>query len=415
MKNFTLRILHGAGLLMLLEFGMIQLTSGQNPLNPVTLRIDPTTAQGGTVSQLIDSVVFTPLETNPQSSFGQIDQLEVTDKYFIILDQQTNSILIFTRKGDFHAKIELKKAYHSGEYHIPAFNYNKFTHFIEIPFSRSFSFCYNTDGQFVKKMVVFDFEYGLILGKNTLAYYSYHSDPRFKDSTAYELVVAKDSVPLKKYFPYNMKTATLKDKDMLYSNHINFYRLDDTAAFFLRPYDYTLYTLSPETLYASYQFIFPAMNSLPANFTTDSSLNYKRLSFIEENKDIIYGLSNVYKVGDNLFFKLLDRNTPGANSYLYNLRSNNLLCIDKISPDKKSYYLPITDAQIGVNFKNHGFLTEDKGFLFTSYSSQTLFQQEEISLNKDFKYPPTLFKYLNNKKNARSNPIIIQMRFKTDL
>ena len=72
---------------------------------PTTIRIDPAHARGGTASQIFEKVNFIPLETTKESLFGKIDQLAVTKDYFIILDEQTNSILIFKKNGKFHAKI----------------------------------------------------------------------------------------------------------------------------------------------------------------------------------------------------------------------------------------------------------------------------------------------------------------------
>ncbi|MEO9021742.1 MAG: 6-bladed beta-propeller [Ginsengibacter sp.] len=50
---------------------------------PTTIRIDPANARGGTTSQIFDEVNYIPLETTKESLFGQIDQLAVTEKYFV--------------------------------------------------------------------------------------------------------------------------------------------------------------------------------------------------------------------------------------------------------------------------------------------------------------------------------------------
>jgi 6-bladed beta-propeller len=73
--------------------------------NITTLRIDPDNARGGTASQIFDSLQFIPLETTKESLFGSIDQLEVTDSLFFILDIRSRSVLIFRRDGSLHARI----------------------------------------------------------------------------------------------------------------------------------------------------------------------------------------------------------------------------------------------------------------------------------------------------------------------
>src|SRR5690606_790590 len=74
-----------------------------------TLRIDPTTASGGNMSQVFDEINFIPLETTKESIFGDIGQLEVTENLFIVFDHDTKCILIFDRKGKYKTKIDMGK------------------------------------------------------------------------------------------------------------------------------------------------------------------------------------------------------------------------------------------------------------------------------------------------------------------
>lgn len=70
-----------------------------------TLRIDPENARGGSASQIFESIEFIPLETTSESLFGSIDQMEVTDDYFFILDTRSKSILVFNKDGRLHTRI----------------------------------------------------------------------------------------------------------------------------------------------------------------------------------------------------------------------------------------------------------------------------------------------------------------------
>ena len=75
-------------LLMTIVLNLLLSISGYaQSTNGKTLRVNPDGAIGGRVSQLIDSVLFVPLESSGESVFGLVDQLSVTDKYFIILDR----------------------------------------------------------------------------------------------------------------------------------------------------------------------------------------------------------------------------------------------------------------------------------------------------------------------------------------
>ena len=55
-----------------------------------TIRIDPAHARSGTASQIFEEVNYIPLETTKESLFGKIDQLAVTEDYFIMQSQLTN-------------------------------------------------------------------------------------------------------------------------------------------------------------------------------------------------------------------------------------------------------------------------------------------------------------------------------------
>lgn len=115
----------------------------------ITVRIDPDNARGGTASQIFDAIRFIPLETNQQSLFGTINQLEVTDSFFIILDIQSRSIILFNRDGRFHTRI---KSDGSDKY----FNYFSIDRTAQtIIVTNNYAnglLVYDFDGRFIKKI-----------------------------------------------------------------------------------------------------------------------------------------------------------------------------------------------------------------------------------------------------------------------
>lgn len=62
----------------------------------IEIRIDPFAAPGGVDTVLFDSIIYIPLETNRQSGFSTITQLEVTENYYIILDERLNTFFSLT-------------------------------------------------------------------------------------------------------------------------------------------------------------------------------------------------------------------------------------------------------------------------------------------------------------------------------
>lgn len=55
--------------------------------------------------QLIDSCTYIPLETSEQCLIGNINELQVTEKYIFLSDYNTNNLLMFDRNGKFLNKI----------------------------------------------------------------------------------------------------------------------------------------------------------------------------------------------------------------------------------------------------------------------------------------------------------------------
>lgn len=380
-----------------------------------TLRIDPTTAMGGNASELIENVSFTVLESTPESVFGSIEQLVVTPEYYIILDRSTNAILIFDKTGKYHAKIKARAVSNRNNYYMSSFSYDKFNQLIQVAGDLE-AVGFNTDGKFIKKIKTYSYAYDMLnIAKGKMAGYSYYVDRRNKDSIAYQVAIIDEQGISQKHLPYNFKYALLESRDMLSANHSTFYATDDTAAYFVRPYDFNVYYLSAHNFYPVYRFVFPMANTLPRDFLTDSSLNGKRVAYLENNKAFYHNLDGIFKMGNNLFFRPCSYSSH-HDGYIFNLASKHLIALDKITPDERTHFLFITDSRVGgVDFANHNFLATDSTSFYTSYSSLVLFQQKEATADKKPVYPPALAAYFQDARNRKGNPVIIKVTFKTEM
>lgn len=386
----------------------------------ITLRIDPLNARGATASQIFDEVNYIPLETTKESLFGRIDQLEVTDKYFIILDDDTNSILIFDKKGKFHAKIKGGDINTNYKNRLGSFKIVPSKNLIECHAMLSTQMSsYNFDGEKIsEKKLPFTFVDYHHFQNDSIAYYNYLYPTKYnKDSLSNEVWLVKDTKEYKNFLPYNLKKVNFTMEDIMFSPHINhFYASgNDTSAFFLRPYDYTVYELTAHSLMPKFNFILPLINSLPKGFITDPSYNGKHLRTVMENNNIVYGLGYTYLLNDNLFFKLITLGELQHNySFIYNLKSGDLMGINHILPDSSTYYLPITDDGLGGDFIASNFLACDGKYMYTSYSSLVMFNMKNASADKNITYPPILKNYFDN-ENIKSNPVIVQLKPKEKL
>lgn len=387
--------------LLSLLFGILQIARAQNQATAEKIRIDPAAAMGGTVSQYIDKVKFILLEDTKESVFGTIDQVEVTDSFYIILDNNTQAIILFTKQGRYHSKIKLK-------YYIPDFKIRG--NLIEVPDYPFYSY-YDLDAKLVKQIT--PKKYGndrTYLGDNVEAQYIFNPGEIKSsiDSTAFKVQVLEGDKITHKYFPYNTRLA--KGLRNWVFHFFNNYENNDTAKYVIIRHDYTVYRITPLTCNAVYQFIFPLQYSLPNNFLTDTALLSKN-DDVDLNASLISELYNFYKIKNLISFR-----TSQHKTYLYETATQKLVWFDKIISDSTSYFLPVTDAEArGSDVSIPGLINFDGTNFYTSYSSLQLFNRMEATKIKNPKYPPELVKYFSNPKNRKGNPVLVQIKFKKTL
>jgi hypothetical protein len=389
--------------MLFLLFGRI---SGQTP-SAFTLRIDPDYAHGGTVSQLFDSLEFIPLETTSESLFGAVDQLEIVDSLFIILDIRSASILIFNDKGKLHAKIK-------------AGGTDKFFNFLtidrdhrDIVISNNFAgglLVYDLNGRYVGKEQCPDRVETLYRFDQNHILYNIRrpSGPDPSTPVRYDLWLSKGYSNMTRYLhPYN--TRTEEGGYNIFFSPLNSSGHDRTCMFSL-PFDYTTYELCDTGIVAKYTFIFPLQYSLPKDFETDSSFMGERLKYVylnPENRKKISSIERLYRMGDCLFFTARTGYMKfGVDwNYAYNLKTGGLLSFSRVSGDSASYYIPLLTNML----ENIDAISSD-GRLYTSIPSIRMLAIKK-GIDKNITYPETLARFYSQ-ATRNDNPVIVRARFK---
>ena len=391
----------------------------------MTLRVDPSNAVGGVASDFFSEVNYIPLETTKESVFGSISKLEITDDYYVILDNNTHAILVFTKAGKFHAKI---KSSQNSQNYIYNFSINKWD-----------------------KQIIFTAD-----GYKNLTYCDY--DGKVIKTTKLEGETAQDEISQAEFFflgPDKTVTAGNENKleptDKYYkpfvksliiyaqTNHkvtaqgLPFKPSEgkieytysglgpltsfgvDTAFFYSKPWDYAIYTVTPNTIKFTYKFIFPLLISIPTDFMTNKLYAGKKVEWTEKNGDVLTGLGNFFRTGNNLVFKTFSRNgyNNKEDNLIYNLKSGSLIAYKHIQQDERSYFMPIYD-QVSWTFNNSGILACSGGCLYTSVSGVGMFKAYEDNADKKVKYPPALAEYFT-KGTMKDNPVILQLKLKDEL
>lgn len=386
----------------------------------VNLRVDPSIASGGNTSDIFDDIKYIPLETNNECKFGKISQLEYVDGHYIILDPETNSILIFTENGKFVSKIKRRK-----DVPIIKFSINKWYKniiFVDDNF-RSVSF-YDFKGNFIRKqentdlnvlgIFALNFEY---IGAETVLSYDTYRD--FKVGSKYFQPFSRSLIRFAKGngsvfangFLYNDIDAKI---DVLYgaTNQLTNFGID-TARFFVKPYTFDIYTITPNAIAHNYHITLPVNISLPSDFLTNKVYTNKHAEFIKSHPNLIYRIDNCYKIKDNFLFKASSLSSYKEDNLILNLVSGSLIAYKHITPDWKSFYLPIFDSMTS-GFENYGIGYCDGINIFTWLTSFKML--EAFNGNKELnpKYDSALSKYFS-KATKDSNPVIVRLRLKNEL
>jgi len=387
-----------------------------------TLRVDPSNAVGGNVSDFFTEVNYIPLETTKESLFGSISQLEITEDYYIIYDQNTHSILIFTKAGKFHTKIKSSES-------TPIYNFsvNKWNKQIIYSRDRYKTLTYsdydgkivNTvklGGEFAKDEIG---NYGLNLFSPdkgfTNSWYN-NIDSTSKDYRVYSRSLIVFANANHKIYAYGLPFTKAENELEIISTGgqwpISRFGVD-SAYFYSKAFDSSIYTITPNAITLSYKFIFPAYAGLPTDFLSNTNYNKKRIEWIEKHNQAIYCLTNFFQIGSNLIFKTGNWGSNKEDNLIYNLKSGTTIAYKHIQQDELSYFMPIYD-QTGWTFDNRGILACTGGCLYTSVSAVGMYKAYNDNAEQKVKYPPALAEYFK-KGSIKDNPAILQLKLKDEL
>ena len=376
-----------------------------------TIRMDPNYARGGSASEIFNKIEFIPLQSGGESTFDRIDQIGFSDDNIVILDRTYYNILIFKKNGTFHAKIKGRDSIKL----ITSFTIDDQRK--EIIFrgdNAGTLYFYNFDGKRLRtQKMSSDQVASLYYFGDKLMLANIERPNKFaknKDTTLYDLHYVRDfnfKVPVQKLLPYNPKFAPFE-----FNGGIPIYASDDNTCFFAMPYDYNIYHLGAKGIINQYKFLFPAENSLPVNFATDSAYTKKRVQYAldpKNNKKFIK-IDNIFKVADNLTFITKYEGIFTADRfYSYNLKSGNLLSFGRVNGDKTSYLMELVHPE-----RNSQIIGVHQGDLYASVPAMMLLSYADNKELKKMQISPELEEFFQ-KGSRLDNPVLIRLRLKEGL
>ncbi|MEZ0454390.1 6-bladed beta-propeller [Sphingobacterium thalpophilum] len=296
-------------------------------------------------SDFIASIQFVPLETTSESEFGEISQIEIIDGFYVILDRISNEILFFKKNGDFVRKISPKNQ----DIPIPYHYISKFSidsnrgilYFFDLQSAYIYEF--DLSGRFLnlrnKKPIDYKIRETYHLGKYTINYFSYESIVSdTKRSPA--IIVNEGERKSESYLFFNPSVINYDD---IYDSRKYFFK-SEKSLLFSRPGDYNIYEFNKGRIDKSMSISLPEKFKLPGDFLSNNRYTGKRRKYLDVNSSKIYLITDVYKVGEMLSFKLVGSRYKGT--FLHSQKIGLSIDFRNYLSDSSTYFLPIANNSI---------------------------------------------------------------------
>lgn len=356
--------------------------------------------------EIIDTVIYLQLETNSESEFSQITQLEVIEKYYIILDKEANGIFFFHKDGSYAKRI------------------SPFNRDIPVPFERVLGFTidpyrdilsfndihtdkiyrFDLEGNFVdiRKKTEQDYykdDFSLFQGYElSIDLFNHRTEKKKKAYPA--VVVQKDQTSKIETLPYHPNTISYSE---IIGNEKYFFRKDSLYLLFCRPYDYIIYKFDSNNMLTEYaQVVFPPEKRLPEDFLTNDRYKGKREQYIQNNTSIRYSISDVYESGNWITFRTFSKTI--MQFFLFDKSTRQIFDPSKLISDSSTYYLPVFGTKI------HGV---DSNYFISSLSAVHLIHRVSSHIGKEGfmdKLPESLKNVFHRGNNQ--NEVLVLTKFK---
>ncbi len=383
--------------------------------------LHPKAAGNGKQSQFVDSIRLIPLEIKEGIQLGRYNNIEITEKYFLITDYPGKIILVYSMNGSFIKKISFKKL---GDLFYPA--YNAHTNQL-VFFGNNKNYALTPKDQlkirldwnnprnkkYFRKYTIdlndtsFNIKKDFPNQNDIIRAYRFYDDfywqgqittsPLYKDSLDYEFKIYKNNQLVKGYFPYNR----INETRYLYTNESTSSTPTDIPyiRFLTRPYCDTIYKMVRDSLFPQYQVVLPLENSLPPSFFTKPFKNKtERENFNRNNGWMLHQVYNFYETPR--FIHLIVGYLSNYDSYIYHKQTNVTYKTKNIKPDSSQYNLQLLGEFNILRKGDRLYKSQKAGDLIT------FFEQ-----NKNVAVPKELENFLKSNPPA-TTPIIVEFKLK---
>ncbi len=359
-----------------------------NNENTETISVEKAESNIKSKKLLAKNIEYIPLETTEESLFGNIDDLQIIDNLFFILDKRNSKgVFVFDKTGKFLYKIQ-RLGLGSGEYSkITDFKHNKITNELEIyDDGQQKIIIYNIKGEFIREI------------NNKVNFYRFF--PLDKNQRYYYTIFFKNKLKLNQDKEYRLFKIDNKSSNIIYNALSfnddltyqkilglpqNFYSVyGDNAVLFYEAYNNHIYELKNDSISVKYKIDF-VDSTIPDGFV-ESDIKSK-IEYVNKNK-----FSFVHEI---LF--------ENAEELTFNYTNGNLLA--QFTYNKKSkkahQYRSCYVENDNIRFRPSIYINKD-----ASYSIIEPF--EILRMEKESLSSPV--KKIFGKLKETSNPVIVKMK-----
>ncbi|MCH5717180.1 hypothetical protein [Niabella hibiscisoli] len=221
----------------------------------------------------------------------------------------------------------------------------------------------------------------ILLGSGSFTYSFIKSNKIDKDTLDYQLQIVNDNAVIKSFFPYNKKKDTAFISPNAWQCSLST-TLNDSVLWVTRPFDSTIYSLTPAALTESYKVVLPKQDAAEMSFGSESASFFDGESFsisafnlvggrtgntIDFNKNAI---GHVVSLSRFLFFSI--QSFPN-NYFIYDKINGSIYNYRQLKPDSSNYMFPATGA----------ILAFDDNSIYQSLTARSLFRKRKMPSSRN--------------------------------
>jgi len=346
-----------------------------------------------TAEDIFAQIEFIPLETNRTSLFANIDNIIVLSDRYIILDRESNVVLIFEKSGKFIGKFDHQ--YNEKDIKFSKIILDTNTEEIWVKDINSFYIIvFGKDGALRRVMTEKSDYYTFTIRDGDIVFFNHYlpNGKNVDSRSSTFLLHVKDTATLStkhRLLEYNTKSIR---KGELVNNLKNFYWLNDTLHLTLSG-ELKFYTLDEDNRISMGHFLkLDSINffQTPADFLSNIKYLGKRRDYLKKNPELYDNIRSIYKNKSGTIYTIenkkgyeniihTNKNSPlFAEDLSYNMDFFGLppIPIFVIGNDEEwfySFYTSKAFLSIINKTSNRSSLLENDSTIWQIYKHQTLF------------------------------------------